>query len=147
MVIFQHRDSGPSRQTSAPAQKRTRRTVTGIHVLVQGAKQLYERGYKVEEGQLLRPYKRQLVDVTASAAGLDKALAFANDLFKALESAGHRVRFAYANVLLCIARTSMSMGSDSRKLTKQEKSLQSRFAGSLPAPRLFTLGPFLSDWP
>jgi hypothetical protein len=32
-----------------------------------------------------------MVDVTASRAGLDKALAFANDLFNALESAGHRV--------------------------------------------------------
>lgn len=40
---------------------------------------------------LMRPYKRQLVDVTASAKGLDKALAFANELFNALESAGHRV--------------------------------------------------------
>src|SRR5580692_9026781 len=32
-----------------------------------------------------------MVDVTASRAGLDKALAFANDLFNALKSAGHRV--------------------------------------------------------
>jgi hypothetical protein len=32
-----------------------------------------------------------MVDVTASLSGLDKALAFANDLFNALESAGHRV--------------------------------------------------------
>jgi hypothetical protein len=32
-----------------------------------------------------------MVDVTASRAVLDKALAFANDLFNALESAGHRV--------------------------------------------------------
>src|ERR1700677_3359502 len=80
--------------TSAPAQPRTRRVVAGIHGLIQGAKQHYERGYKVEEGQLLRPYKRQLVDITASATGLDKALAFANDLFNALESNGHRVRLA-----------------------------------------------------
>jgi len=80
--------------TSAPAHPRTRRVVTGIHGLIHGAKQHYERGYRVEEGQLLRPYKRQLVDVTASAAGLDKALAFANALFNALESNGHRVRFA-----------------------------------------------------
>jgi len=80
--------------TSAPAQTRTRRLANGIHGLVQGAKQHYEKGYKVDEGQLLRPHKRQLVDVTASAAGLEKALAFANDLFNALESAGHRVRFA-----------------------------------------------------
>jgi hypothetical protein len=80
--------------TSAPAQPRTRRVVAGIHGLIQDAKQHYERGYRVEEGQLLRPYKRQLVDVTASATGLDKALAFANDLFNALESNGHRVRLA-----------------------------------------------------
>ncbi len=33
-------------------------------------------------------------DVTASAVGLNKALAFANDLFNALESAGHRVSSA-----------------------------------------------------
>ena len=80
--------------TSAPAQPRACRVVTGIHGLIHGAKQHYERGYKVEEGQLLRPYKRQLVDVTASATGLDKALAFANDLFNALESNGRHVRFA-----------------------------------------------------
>jgi hypothetical protein len=80
--------------TSAPVQPRVRGVFTGIHDLIQGAKQHYERGYKVEEGQLLRPYKRQLVDVTSSAPGLDKALTFANDLFNALESNGHRVRFA-----------------------------------------------------
>jgi len=83
--------------TSAPLQPPTRRIVAGIHGLIQGAKQHYQRGYKIEEGQLLRPYKRQLVDVTASAMGLDKALAFANDLFNALESNGHRVRFAASN--------------------------------------------------
>ncbi len=77
--------------TSAPPQPRARRVVTGIHGLIHGAKQHYERGYRVEEGQLLRPYKRQLVDVTASATGLDKALAFANDLFNALESNGHLI--------------------------------------------------------
>ena len=45
----------------------------------------------MDEGQHLRPHKRLLVDVTASRAGLDKALAFANDLFNALESGGYRV--------------------------------------------------------
>lgn len=83
--------------TSAPPRPRQRRTVTGTHALIQGAKQHYEKSYKIEEGQLLRPYKRQLVDVTASAAGLEKALAFANDQFNALETAGHRVRFASSN--------------------------------------------------
>jgi hypothetical protein len=67
------------------------RSLTGIHGLIGDAKGNYDAGYKVEEGQHLRPYKRLLVDVTASLAGLDKTLAFANDLFKGLESAGHRV--------------------------------------------------------
>jgi hypothetical protein len=104
--------------TSAPAQTRTRRVVSGIHGLVQGAKQHFERGYKVEEGQLLRPYKRQLVDVTASAAGLDKALAFANDLFKALESAGHRVRLVCGNELS--HRPHIDEQEEIPKLKKQE---------------------------
>jgi len=65
--------------------------VTGVHGLIRDAKGHYEAGYKVDEGQHLRPYKRLLVDVTASSAGLDKALGFANDLFNALESAGYRV--------------------------------------------------------
>lgn len=82
---------------TARAHTRKRREVAGIHFLIQGAKPHYERGYKVKDGQLLRPYKRQLVDVTASSAGLEKALAFANDLFNALESAGHRVRLAYTH--------------------------------------------------
>lgn len=77
-----------------PAAPRARRIVTGIHGLIRGAKQHYETGHRVEDGQLLRPYKRLLVDVTASLAGLDKALSFANDLFNALESAGHRVCLA-----------------------------------------------------
>lgn len=79
---------------TTPATPRAHRIVTGTHGLIRGAKQHYETGYKVEDGQLLRPYKRLLVDVTASAAGLDKALSFANDLFNALESAGHRVCLA-----------------------------------------------------
>jgi hypothetical protein len=65
--------------------------VTGVHGLIRDAKGYYGAGYKVDEGQHLRPRKRVMVDVTASKAGLDKALAFANDLFNALESAGHPV--------------------------------------------------------
>jgi hypothetical protein len=80
--------------TSAPARPRTAHIINGTHGLIQGAKQHYARGYKVDEEQLLRPYKRQLVDVIASAAGLDKALALANGLFNALEAKGHRVRIA-----------------------------------------------------
>ena len=74
-----------------PRHSRLSPPVSGIHGLIRDAKGHHDTGYKVDEGQHLRPYKRLLVDVTASMAGLEKALAFANDLFKALESAGHRV--------------------------------------------------------
>jgi Asp-tRNA(Asn)/Glu-tRNA(Gln) amidotransferase C subunit len=74
-----------------PRGSRLARPVSGVHGLIRDARGYYGRGYKVDEGQHLRPYKRLMVDVTASKAGLDKALAFANDLFNALESAGHRV--------------------------------------------------------
>jgi hypothetical protein len=74
-----------------PPRSKLPRQVTGTHGLIRDAKGNYDTGYKVEEGQHLRPYKRLMVDVTASMAGLDKAHTFANDLFNALESAGHRV--------------------------------------------------------
>jgi hypothetical protein len=88
--------SAPSRPQlvalpTRPPKSKLPRLVTGIHGLIRDAKANYDTGYKVEEGQHLRPYKRLLVDVTASLAGLDKALAFANDLFNGLESAGRRV--------------------------------------------------------
>lgn len=67
---------------------------TRIHALIRGAKEHFENGRTVEDGAYLKPYKRLLVDVTASKAGLDKALGFANDLFNALESVGHRVVLA-----------------------------------------------------
>jgi hypothetical protein len=76
-------------QTSRPA-----RLVIGTHGLIRGAKAHFESGRQVEEGQYLKPYKKLLVDITTSKAGLDKALAFANDLFNVLESAGHRVVLA-----------------------------------------------------
>lgn len=74
-----------------PPPRRLSHVVAGVHGLIRDAKGYYDDGYKVDEGQHLRPYKRLLVDVTSSRASLDKALAFANDLFNALESAGHRV--------------------------------------------------------
>lgn len=79
-----------------PPRRQLSRVVTGIHGLIRDAKGHYDAGRKVDEGQHLRPYKRLLVDVTASRAGLDKALDFVNDLFNALESAGHRVRISSA---------------------------------------------------
>jgi hypothetical protein len=53
-----------------------------VHGLVGGAKSHFEKGRPVDEGAYLKPYKKLLVDVTASLTNLDKALGLANDLFK-----------------------------------------------------------------
>jgi hypothetical protein len=68
--------------------------VTGTHGLIRGAGEHFLASRKVADDEHLKPYKKLLVDVTASRSGLDKALGFANDLFNALESAGHRVVIA-----------------------------------------------------
>lgn len=82
----------PSLPSQPPA-----RPVTGTHGLIRGAKELLLAGRKVDENEHLKPYKKLLVDVITSRSGIDKALAFANDLFNALESAGHRVVIAPAH--------------------------------------------------
>jgi hypothetical protein len=71
-----------------------------VHALIRDARAHFENGRPVEEGAYLKPYKKLLVDVTASAAGLDKALGLANDLFNALHSVGHHVVLAAANTQL-----------------------------------------------
>lgn len=76
---------------SKPRAKMPLQLVAGTHGLVRGAKAHFQTGRKVDEGQHLKPHKKLLLDVTASMASLDKALSFANDLFNALESTGHRV--------------------------------------------------------
>jgi hypothetical protein len=82
------------RPTPRPRIPRPARPVTGTHGLIRGAKEHFLAGRKVDDDHHLKPYKKLLVDVTASRSGLDKALGFANDLFNALESAGHRVVIA-----------------------------------------------------
>ncbi|MCF8152463.1 MAG: hypothetical protein K9J80_17180, partial [Sulfuritalea sp.] len=79
----------PTTRTSRPS-----RPVVGIHGLIRGAKVHFLAGRKVDDDSHLKPYKKLLVDITASRSGLDKALDFANELFNALESAGHRVVIA-----------------------------------------------------
>lgn len=81
---------------SSPRPRVTRplRRATGTHSLVVGAKELFLAGRPVKEEEHLKPYKKLLVDVTASITGLDKALGFANELFNALESADYRVVIA-----------------------------------------------------
>ena len=62
-----------------------------FHPLILGAKRYFEITRQPTSSGYLRPTKRILVDLTVSQTGLDKALAFANELFLALETAGHHV--------------------------------------------------------
>jgi hypothetical protein len=98
-IVWSRADGLPAPVVPRPRQAPTRvprpaRPVVGIHGLILGAKAHFLASRKVDDGDHLKPYKKLLVDITASRAGLDKALDFANDLFNALESAGHRVVIA-----------------------------------------------------
>jgi hypothetical protein len=68
-----------------------------IHGLIRGSREHFENGRPIDEGAYLKPYKKLLVDVTTSKACLGKSLSFANELFKRLEVAGHRVVIAPPN--------------------------------------------------
>ena len=63
------------------------------HVLLDGVTELFESGRLSYEGEYLKPYKRSLVDLAVSMTGLDKAIAFANELFLTFEDRGHLVAF------------------------------------------------------
>lgn len=64
------------------------------HRLITGVKALFEAGRLSESAGYLKPAKRLLVDLAVTKTGLDKALAFANTLFLALEERGYRVVIA-----------------------------------------------------
>lgn len=92
--------SKPDMQSPIGPRKRVRIGPDHVHGVVRDARSHFEKGREVEEGAYLRPYKKLLVDVTASQDGLEKALALANDLFNAFESVGHRVALAPAGAKL-----------------------------------------------
>lgn len=75
-----------------------------VHGLIRGARVHFERSRPVEDEAYLKPYKKLLVDVTASKACLDKALDLANDLFNAFESVGHRVVLTSSDAQLATHR-------------------------------------------
>jgi hypothetical protein len=84
----------PKPQTPRTVERKVRISRSSVHGLISGARHHFEHGRDVEEDAYLKPYKKLLVDITASAAGLEKALELANDLFNALHSVGHRVVIA-----------------------------------------------------
>ena len=78
-----------------PRGKRTvKRQLPDRHPLVSGAKRLFEAGRLSWQGKYLKPAKKLLVDLAVTQTGLDKAIAFANELFLALEARDHRVVIA-----------------------------------------------------
>ena len=85
-----------ARLESAPRPKPERKAdpVTDRHRLVVGARELFEGGRESWTVGYLKPTKRLLVDLAVTKPALDKALAFANQLFIALENEGHPVGFA-----------------------------------------------------
>jgi hypothetical protein len=82
-----------------PQQRTTRKAIRGIHPLIENGRSHY---LHVRPGgndhHFLKPFKRLMLDVTATRTGLDKALKFASDLFNALESLGYRVTLAPAGM-------------------------------------------------
>jgi hypothetical protein len=88
----------PSPTPKAPTRRKSGTTVridrNQVHGLIRGARTHFESGRPIDEGAYLKPYKKLLVDVTASQEGLAKALNLANDLFNGLESIGYRVVLA-----------------------------------------------------
>jgi hypothetical protein len=83
-----------------PKPERKADPATDRHRLVIGTKELFEAGRESWTVGYLKPTKRLLVDLAVTKSALDKALAFANQLFLALENEGHPVAFAAPGGLL-----------------------------------------------
>jgi hypothetical protein len=85
----------PKPPDQKPRRKRAvRRQLSDRHQLVGGAKPLFEAGRLSWHGKYLKPAKKLLVDLTVTQTRLDKAIAFAKELFLALEARDHRVVIA-----------------------------------------------------
>lgn len=69
-------------------------TIPAVHPLIHGAKEHFEAGRTSYWSKYLRPAKRNLVDLIVSKTGLEKALAFANLLFREFEAHECRVVLA-----------------------------------------------------
>jgi len=69
-------------------------TIPAVHPLIHGAKEHFEAGRTSHWSKYLRPTKRNLVDLIVSKTGLEKALGFANVLFREFEARECRVVLA-----------------------------------------------------
>ena len=66
------------------------------HPLLIGVEANFMKTRDIEEGEFLKPWKRILPDIIASASSLNRALDIANDIYAALHKQGHRVLVAPA---------------------------------------------------
>jgi len=71
------------------------------HPLIQGARKHFENTRTVQDDGYLRPLKKHLVDITTSNTSLTRALSLANDIFNALQRAGHHVLLAQHGRINC----------------------------------------------
>ncbi len=78
------------------AKSGVRRPRPSQHGLIRGARELFENGRvpSYSHPQYLQPAKKLLLDLAVTKAGLEHALAFANQLFLELEGHGHHVVIA-----------------------------------------------------
>lgn len=94
----------PRRRPTAPPRPRApvkvRIAQDRVHGVIHGAAAHFRNSRPVKGGGYLKPFKKLLVDVTASPACLDRALDLANELFNALDSVGHRVLLAATHMKL-----------------------------------------------
>ena len=90
------RDGEPRRffqPTTPPGPATKRRFPPGLlHPLLVGMREVFEASTPNDTGHL-RPSKRKLIDVLVSKDQLERAFAFLDALFKALEARGHRIDF------------------------------------------------------
>ena len=84
------------RRKKSAIQPITTTPVDRRHDLLVGARPLFLKT-RATDNELLRPYKRCLVDIVVSEKHLDKALNAANALFNALEGKKHQVSLGASN--------------------------------------------------
>jgi hypothetical protein len=84
--------AAPSVDERQPPSKRVFAAGT-IHPIVAGTRDIFSQSTANDAGHL-RPSKRKLPDIFVTKKQLERGLGFLDELFKALESRGHRVDFA-----------------------------------------------------
>lgn len=95
IALYRHAQGRyPNRWTRCGIPRKHRQPLPDRHPLTTDAKSHFEAGRLSYSAGYLKPAKRLLVDLAVTKISPDKALSFANQLFLALETRGHRVVIA-----------------------------------------------------